>query len=344
MNFQILPLFLCINSIQGLDVQVAKCCPHTQVLDVESNTCILLAGWQDTGDAQVVDQVTGIDLTKPAAERQVELNLVTDGLESILHVPECSRWQAEYTEIGTENGTAWLTQNGHLVLEVGQHQFLYHEFCVDKTTTGKLVAQTCPTCTQEQPCLPLCCPHGQAWVLDGQSGEEVCGDQTNGGHFNEAFWEEQELQMEDWQKSHNFVFRAPNLPQDFKCLEGQQMDVVHSYPGFPGIVDKFEVGADSRLYGWNISLIDEFGAEAKRSNVIWEKGQFCATFVDQEYEKFNPDGVFHLTYLTCCDITEEDPDLWNSAITENEEADINRSSAENSPHRFLPILVFIALK
>ena len=29
------------------------------------------------------------------------------------------------------------------------------------------------------------------------------------------------------------------------------------------------------------SLIDEFGAEAKRSNVIWEKGQFCATFVDQ---------------------------------------------------------------
>ena len=27
---------------------------------------------------------------------------------------------------------------------------------------------------------------------------------------------------------------------------------VHSYPGFPGIVDKFEVGADSRLYGWNI--------------------------------------------------------------------------------------------
>ena len=109
---------------------------------------------------------------------------------------------------------------------------------------------------------------------------------------------------------------------------------VHSYPGFPGIVDKFEVGADSRLYGWNIrfyhqhtkyqssckacpmdtvhqsktknvihsmqlkatqcyhlsaklvwifkiSLIDEFGAEAKRSNVIWEKGQFCATFVDQ---------------------------------------------------------------
>ena len=36
--------------------------------------------------------------------RQVELNLVTDGLESILHVPECSTWQAEYTEIGTENG------------------------------------------------------------------------------------------------------------------------------------------------------------------------------------------------------------------------------------------------
>ena len=36
--------------------------------------------------------------------RDVELNLVTDGLESIFHQPECSSWQAEYTEIGTENG------------------------------------------------------------------------------------------------------------------------------------------------------------------------------------------------------------------------------------------------
>ena len=151
-------------------------------------------------------QVTGIDLTKPSNARshwsclscwtlsstssvhchhhcrhpvviivvlirEVELNLVTDGLDSILHQPECNSWQAEYTQIGTENGvasswsssqsslwsssrsssrssswwssrssswwssgspsrcssqlllgTAWLTQNGHLVLEVGQHQ------------------------------------------------------------------------------------------------------------------------------------------------------------------------------------------------------------------------------
>ena len=30
---------------------------------------------------------------------------------------------------------------------------------------------------QEQPCLHLCCPHGQALVIDEQSGEEVCNDQ-----------------------------------------------------------------------------------------------------------------------------------------------------------------------
>ena len=38
--------------------------------------------------------------------------------------------------------------------------------------------EVCDISAQEQPCLPLCCPHGQAWVLDGQSGEEVCGDQV----------------------------------------------------------------------------------------------------------------------------------------------------------------------
>ena len=36
--------------------------------------------------------------------RELELNLVTDGLDSIFHQPECSSWQAEYTEIGTGNG------------------------------------------------------------------------------------------------------------------------------------------------------------------------------------------------------------------------------------------------
>ena len=40
--------------------------------------------------------------------REVELNLVTDGLDSIFHQPECSSWQAEYTEIGTENGESSL--------------------------------------------------------------------------------------------------------------------------------------------------------------------------------------------------------------------------------------------
>ena len=30
---------------------------------------------------------------------------------------------------------------------------------------------------QEQPCLPLCCPHGQALVINEQSGDEICDDQ-----------------------------------------------------------------------------------------------------------------------------------------------------------------------
>ena len=63
----------------------------------------------------------------------------------------------------------------------------------------------------------------------------------------------------------------------------------------------------------------------------------------QEYEKNNPDGVFHLTYLTCGDIAEQDSDLWNSDIR-HQESDINGSSVENSPQRLIPILVFLALR
>ena len=36
----------------------------------------------------------------------------------------------------------------NIIINTSWSQFLYHEFCVDKTTQGKLVAQICPTCTQ----------------------------------------------------------------------------------------------------------------------------------------------------------------------------------------------------
>ena len=67
--------------------------------------------------------------------REVELNLVTDGLDSIFHQPECSSWQAEYTEIGTENGessswsspgsSSWLSSTWHQGHHHGHHHGIY---------------------------------------------------------------------------------------------------------------------------------------------------------------------------------------------------------------------------
>merc|ERR1711962_1881288 len=113
---KVLCLFLCIDLLWGLDVQVAKCCPDPQVLDTESDSCILQVGWHDQEtESKTLGQVTGIDLRVQSVEaRHVWLNLVTDSLDSILQQPECEGWEAEHTEIGTENGTAWLTKNGQL--------------------------------------------------------------------------------------------------------------------------------------------------------------------------------------------------------------------------------------
>lgn len=245
---------LCLDLIWGLDVQVAKCCQEPQVLDTESG-CILPIGWHDQEtESKTLGQVTGVDLrAQSSGARHVSLNLSTDGLESVLRQPECEGWEAEYTEIGADNGTAWLTQTGQLLLEDGQYQYLYHDFCVDRTPTGKLVAETCPTCTKEQPCLHLCCPHGQALVIDEQSGEKVCNDQKpRRDDQNEVFWKANESQMDKWQLRHKFIFRAPIHAPGFQCPKGQNMDVVHSNPDFPRIIDKFEVGVDERLYGMNL--------------------------------------------------------------------------------------------
>ena len=50
-----------------------------------------------------VDDVPRLSLEVNITIRHVEVNLITDGLDSILRQPECS-WEAEYTELGRENG------------------------------------------------------------------------------------------------------------------------------------------------------------------------------------------------------------------------------------------------
>ena len=50
-----------------------------------------------------VDDVPRLSLEVNITIRHVEVNLITDGLDSILRQPECS-WEAEYTEMGRENG------------------------------------------------------------------------------------------------------------------------------------------------------------------------------------------------------------------------------------------------
>ena len=70
---------------------------------------------------------------------------------------------------------------------------------------------------------------------------------------------------------------------------------------------------------------------------------------------------FHLTYLTCSEAIEEDPDLWHSDENEddfrntapqntdnintgNTDQESTSSSADNSPFRILPIFLFLVLK
>ena len=53
-----------------------------------------------------VDDVPRLSLEVNITIRHVEVNLITDGLDSILRQPECS-WEAEYTELGRENGKSW---------------------------------------------------------------------------------------------------------------------------------------------------------------------------------------------------------------------------------------------
>ena len=70
---------------------------------------------------------------------------------------------------------------------------------------------------------------------------------------------------------------------------------------------------------------------------------------------------FHLTYLTCSETIEEDPDLWHSDDNEDDlrntapqntdnintgktDQESTSSSADNSPFKILPIFLFLFLK
>ena len=71
--------------------------------------------------------------------------------------------------------------------------------------------------------------------------------------------------------------------------------------------------------------------------------------------------IFNLTYLTCSETIDEDPDLWHSDENEddfrntapqntdnintgNTDQQSTSSSADNSPFRVLPIFLFLFLK
>ena len=153
---------------------------------------------------------------------------------------------------------------------------------------------------QDHPCVNLCCPHGNAFVEDPELMVEVCGTETVAGEaFSQKFWSMHDVQMEEYWEKHGIILKAPTN-SSFNCPEPFIQDELHKYPNWDSA--RYTILPDGRLRGENITYMHQ--KQALEGNFTWDNDKFCVSYADsvyEDYEVYDYDGVFDLTYHICYD-------------------------------------------
>jgi len=257
-------------------------------------------------------KIVGLDLTKEPGSRKVNLTLAFDSSPGM---PQCKG--VKVSTVLTKD--SWLTAKGNLVQDSQEHKMRHYEFCVDlivdddDDTAEGFGAVSCEACTEEHPCVNLCCPHGTALVEDPDNeGMEICG--TLNENFSPEFWTQHDMKMEEYGEKHGFILKAPATAENqFKCSKVKDShidDFLHLYQEFD--LSSYTVTSDGRLHGNNISYQNQ--REAHFGNFSWDNDKFCVSYVDAEYEYAYDeetgeddygtnvfDGVFQFTFNACND-------------------------------------------
>ena len=146
----------------------------------------------------------------------------------------------------------------------------------------------------------LCCPHGKAFVKDPELGNEVCGtEKVAGDAFSPEFWNKHDVQMEEYWEEQGIILKAPKY-SSFNCPKPFIQDPLHRYEDWNA--DRYTILPDGRLRGENITYMHQ--QQAFKGNFTWDNDKFCVSYADsvyEDYEVYDYDGVFDLTYHTCYD-------------------------------------------
>merc|ERR1719237_923981 len=207
-------------------LQVRKCCPYGKRLNSSDPTvprCV-----QHSSSFQGMN-IVGLNLTKDPGSRRVDLTLAYDSRQP--GMPECKG--SKVVSVLAEN--SWLTVKGNLVQDSQEDEMRHYEFCVDlidnddgadaESTDTQFGAVSCAACTEDHPCVNLCCPHGTALVVnhdeDPTQPIQICGTKTLNESFSPEFWSEHDMQMEEYGKEHGFILKAPAAKEGagFRCPE-----------------------------------------------------------------------------------------------------------------------------
>jgi len=256
-------------------------------------------------------KTVGLNLTKEPGSRKVDLTLTFDSRHPP-GMPQCKG--AKVFNVLTEN--SWLTAKGNLVQDSQEHKMKHYEFCVDLIdsddddddgTDERFGAVSCAACTEDHPCVNLCCPHGTA-IVEGVNSKgipvDVCGTKTLNESFSPEFWTEHDMKMEEYGREHGFILKAPSTkalgegshyPQ-FKCPDGLRSDFLHTYPDIDH--SRYAVTPDGRLHGYNISY--QHQKALLQGNFSWDNDKFCVSYADGDYDYYS-DGVFDFTFNACYD-------------------------------------------
>jgi len=207
-----------------------------------------------------------------------------------------------------------LTENSKDEQETDQDQELMDNLCFEQTTNGNINTLPCTTCTQELPCIDLCCPFGEA-LMETEGGEEECGV----GPLNEdEFWTAPQMQgMVDSGSGQQLIFRAPaKSKKHFKCPKLLVPEWQHHYEEYNQESYRYKVDHDGRLIGTNVTYPYLF--ESRFGDTSWKNGDFCVAFADRKSTNssddddfYEHDGFFQLVFGVCFSLADEPDNSFN---------------------------------
>jgi len=264
-------------------------------------------------------------------ERSDEVQLEVDRA-SPATMPSCNDgMEVHFFSTGSRVMDTWITRSGKLVTTKYDEAFPHGDFCVDRTSSGDLVAVMCNPCSEKLQCIHLCCPHGQAFMTnpdydyaDFDSLPSICVKIDGGVEYHPEVWDKEHERLLEWERNKHYILVAPALgrPEEEKSIGFQCPNEYAGLSYVPDDLGDFKILSDGSLEGSNLTDYEASKDGLVKTTSISSPDTYCMIIgTPPDYSDYGEDKndtdedtseELKQTYMQCAKPEEES---WQETFT-----------------------------